>query len=181
MANIDALMTSKSEEWYTPPQIIQRVKKVLGGIDIDPCSCAAANEIVGARCFYGKTDDGLSKPWYTNQAGSLVYMNPPYGSTIGKWVNKLALEFSTGHVFEAIALLPARTDTAWMKVLAPHPRCFVHGRLRFSGSANSATFPSVVVYLTRMPEDIADFVGTFGEIGDIYTYVKSWTVPFGRR
>src|SRR5690606_25115211 len=78
-------------------------------------------------------------------------------------------EWEAGNVTHAIALLPARTDTQWFRILREHPRCFLHGRLQFWGpddKGNSATFPSVVVALS--PRSIADFIECFEGVGDVY-------------
>jgi hypothetical protein len=70
--------SSKSNEWYTPPEYITAVKEVFGGrIDLDPCSSPEANKIVGAREFYCMK--GEQSLW----EGS-VYCNPPGGKLDGK-------------------------------------------------------------------------------------------------
>jgi hypothetical protein len=154
------LMTSETPEWYTPDHIISKVRMVLGDITLDPCSNSNTNPNVPALNHYTVEDNGLSQEWFGG-----VYMNPPYGDEIKEWVAKLVEAYELGNVDEAIALLPARTDTAWMRMLSDYPRCFVWGRLKFSGSENSAPFPSVVVYLGK---DTAQFATVFQEIGDIY-------------
>src|SRR5262249_22189636 len=77
-------------------------------------------------------------------------MNPPYGDEIAIWVDRLIQAYEGEEIVEAIALLPARTDTKWFQSLTEiedYVLCFVTGRLRFSGAENSAPFPSVVVYM----------------------------------
>ena len=74
-----------------------------------------------------------------------MFMNPPYGRQIGKWVQK-AWEESQKAGTVVVCLLPARTDTAWF-----HDYCrkgevrFIRGRLRFGDAKNTAPFPSMVV------------------------------------
>ncbi len=152
--------SSESPEWYSPTEIIERTERCLGAIDLDPCSNSHDEPNVPAAKHYTADDDGLTHPWHGR-----AYMNPPYGSAIGDWIQHLCEEYEAGRLTAAIALVPARTDTAWFRRMKQYPRCFVWGRLRFSGHDNSAPFPSMVVYLGS---DLAAFRQVFGDIGDIY-------------
>lgn len=152
--------SSKSNEWLTPPEIIERVIEVMGFINLDPCSNSKAIPNIPAHNHFTIETDGLSLPWYDR-----VYINPPYGRGVGKWVEKLCSEYKNGNVSEAIALVPARTDTHWFRRLKKYSRCFVWGRLKFSGHKNSAPFPSMVVYLGK---NIRTFTIKFKDMGDIY-------------
>lgn len=136
--------TSNTPEWYTPERIIDLVVEVFGQIDLDPCSNSddPATANVPARKRYTAQIDGLAQQWFGK-----VYMNPPYGDEIGPWIEKLVSEYKSGRVTEAIALVPARTDTAWIQPLYDYYLCFVRGRLKFVGAENSAPFPSLIVYL----------------------------------
>lgn len=151
--------SSETPEWYTPPRIIERVIRVLGEIDLDPCSNPGKPNIP-AHQHYTQQDNGLSKPWHGR-----VYMNPPYGREIKDWTDYLICEWDKGHTIEAIALTPARTDTEWFRALEPFVRCFIYGRLIFSEHENSAPFPSMAVYLGSNPDL---FKAAFRELGGIY-------------
>lgn len=154
---------SESPDWYTPPRIIERVVSVLGAIDLDPC--ADEGKGVPASEHYTWREDGLLQRW-----SGRVYMNPPYGKEIPDWIKKLKHEFDESSVTAAIALVPARTDTEWFAMLREHPRCFLRGRLKFSGHQNSAPFPSAVFYLGPNKEA---FLEAFLELGDIYELLAS--------
>jgi len=153
--------SSASPEWYTPADIIRRVVGMFGTIDLDPCSNSNTAPNVPARHHFTREDNGLSRDWF-----NYVYMNPPYGDEIGAWTAKLCTEYAERRVGLAIALLPARTDTAWFAPLWDFPICFVRGRLKFGGAENSAPFPSAAVYLGDDPAMFADY---FGDLGPIVT------------
>ncbi len=76
--------SSKSQEWYTPANIVEASRSVLGGIDLDPASCALANEVIKADRYYSKEDDGLGKEWYGR-----VFCNSPGGKLKGQSIPKL--------------------------------------------------------------------------------------------
>lgn len=87
-----------SQVHITPRFIID----ALGPFDLDPCAatvrpwdCAAIN--------FNEEMDGLKQHW-------LVFLNPPFHRyQVAAWIEKLA-EHNHG-----IALLHARTETAWFK------------------------------------------------------------------
>lgn len=152
--------SSVTPEWYTPEHIVSRVIQVLGTIDLDPCSNSHTSPIVPALKHFTQTDNGLAHLWHGR-----VYMNPPYGRVIAKWISHLATCYRAGHVTEAIALTPSRTDTKWFRALHPAALCFIAGRLQFSNYGDNAPFPSVAIYLGN---NLPAFVNAFGDIGDIY-------------
>lgn len=134
--------SSASPEWYTPPQIVAAVVDFFDAIDLDPCAEAADPKTVPARVHFTASDDGLSRPWFGR-----VYMNPPYGDAIPPWIAKLDTAYRSREIEAGIALVPARTDTAWFAPLWQHTICFVRGRLKFGGCEDSAPFPSALVYV----------------------------------
>ena len=163
LAGTSLHFSSESAEWYTPREIVERVLRAMGEIDLDPCS----NEEKGipAGKHYTELDDGLAQSWRGR-----VYMNPPYGrKIIDEWTGKLLYEFDAGNVTEAVALVPARTDTQWFVSLNRFPICFVTGRLKFSESENSASFPSALFYLGPNREA---FISAFKDLGDIFERVS---------
>ena len=77
----------RPNEFYSPAYVIDAARACMGGIDLDPASCAAANETVRATRFYSLKDDGMKRPWFGK-----VWLNPPYGkastarSTSSAWI-----------------------------------------------------------------------------------------------
>ena len=134
-----AAMTSSRDDWETPKALFDALD-AEHHFTLDPCSTDA-----NAKCakHYTKADDGLTQSW----GGEVVFCNPPYGRDIRKWVAKCHSEADRAQV---VALLPARTDTAWFHdhVYGKADVRFLRGRLKFElgGVAlQSAPFPSMIV------------------------------------
>jgi len=160
--------SSESPEWYTPPEIAALVREVMP-INLDPASCYAAQQVIHADAYFDAQMNGLHpmRRW-----DGRVFLNPPYGREIGKWVERLISEYKAAHTIEAILLTPARPDTEWFGLLRDYPRCFVTGRLKFwtgetpDDQQEAAPFPSALFYLGNRFEAFAE---AFSPIGDIYT------------
>jgi ParB family chromosome partitioning protein len=149
------LHSSDSTEWYTPAPIIEAARRVLGRIELDPASCAAANTIVQAERFYTIAGDGLRQPWHCNT----LWLNPPYGKTGNRsnqdiWSQQLVQAYRVGLVGEAMLLVNAATDTAWFQALGREfPICLIAGRLKFwrpETPADSPTHGNALVYMGPM-------------------------------
>lgn len=66
--------SSENSEFFTPVWLADKGVYVLGGVDLDPASCAFANEAVRATRIHTAEDNGLLQPW-----GGRVLVNPPGG------------------------------------------------------------------------------------------------------
>lgn len=133
-----ALRSSNSDDWCTPREVIDRVLCV-GPIALDPCS--NEQSIVPAEQRICLPQNGLTAPW---RVDGIVYVNPPYSRLQQRaWLHRCST-----HPGEAIALIPARTDTAaWHDYASTADAiCFWRGRLRFLGAPASAPFPSALLY-----------------------------------
>jgi phage N-6-adenine-methyltransferase len=128
--------SSATDLWATPQEFFDRLHEQFN-FQTDVCALPE-----NAKCaqFYTPEMNGLAQEWSGN-----CWMNPPYGRTIGAWVEK-AYRSASENGATVVCLLPARTDTRWW-----HEHClkgeviFIRGRLKFGGHKNSAPFPSAVV------------------------------------
>ena len=138
-------MSSARSDWNTPDVVLELARQ-MGPIALDPCSNETS--IVGATVEWRLERDGdsLMRPW---PATGMVWVNPPYGRSVGLWTSRCR-DYAWVSGGEAIALVPARTDTTWWHRDCVPPKsdavCFWKGRLTFLGAPASAPFPSALVY-----------------------------------
>lgn len=152
------------DSWSTPDDVIARARRVLGTIDLDPATNAAAQARIGATAFYTAEDDGLAHEW----AGR-VWMNPPYSHPlVEQFTGKLLAELDAGRVTEAIVLLNNASDTRWMQRLFRPGAvlCLVKGRIRFVNEANEpAMSPRDAQFVLYFGHRHDAFAAEFGEVG----------------
>tara|TARA_B100001250_G_C19445130_1_gene633514 strand:+ start:122 stop:625 length:504 start_codon:yes stop_codon:yes gene_type:complete len=127
----------ESNDWWTPPEIFTALDIEF---DLDVASPIGGVDWIPARYYYTEIDDGLKQDWY-----GTVWCNPPYGRDTYRWLDKFI-----DHK-EGIALVFARTDTAWFHelVIKADALLFTRGRIAFlkSGisSGNSSASGSMLV------------------------------------
>ena len=120
--------SSKHDDWRTPGWLFDRLNKEFN------FSLDAAASPHNALCNnYLMKPAGLVSDWAHNMAGDLqtVFVNPPYGRHVGKWVEKAILEQAKGAT--VVMLMSACTDTIWWRRawdFASEVR-FIAGRLKF--------------------------------------------------
>ena len=132
--------SSSTDDWSTPVNFFKEIEKRFGCFDLDPC---ADHDNAKADLYYIKSEDGLSKEWKGK-----VWMNPPYGREIIKWMKK-AYESSLNGAM-VVCLVPSRTDTKWWHEYAMKGKIeFIRGRLKFGTSKNSAPFPSALIIFNK--------------------------------
>ena len=144
------LLSSKTDDWSTDPKVFRKIAQGFNFV-LDVCA-----DKDNAKCddFFTVEDDALKQSWVARVAhagfgqegvGDL-WMNPPYGRTIGLWIDKALSEATKVQI---VCLLPARTDTLWWEKLTTTADeiLFVTGRLRFGGASDVAPFASAIVVL----------------------------------
>lgn len=151
-------------EWYTPREIIEAARTVLGTIDLDPASCETANEIVQAGRYFTEEQNGLEQPWQGR-----VFLNPPFAHPIVKYfADKLIASVEAGDVPEAIWLSNACVDVGWWQQLATRGAvCFHYGRIKFygpDGQLQPPTLGQTIVYLGENQQAFRDVFANFGVV-----------------
>ena len=137
MAVDEALFSHNSDEWETPQDLFDKLNDEFN-FDIDVC---ATEENAKCNVFFTAEQDGLAQNW----GGHRVWCNPPY-SKIDKWAEKAFRETKNDNTI-VVMLIPSRTDTKYFHnyIYQRTEIRFIKGRLKFSGSKNSAPFPSMIV------------------------------------
>jgi hypothetical protein len=153
-------------EWFTPAAHIERIRAVLGEIDLDPATCEEANETVKATKIYTYENCGLDQPWFGR-----VFLNPPYGMPeVQQFVNKLVEEVESGRTTEAILLVDNKSETRWFATAAgsASATCLQTKRIRFNkpggGLGFQPTRGQAWFYFGPHPERFAEVFGPHGII-----------------
>ena len=140
---LEIFTSSKSVEWATP-QALFDAWDAKYHFTLDPC---ATKENTKCKKYYTIKEDGLIQDW----SKDIVFMNPPYGREIKKWIKKAYEESIKGAC--VVCLIPARTDTSywhdfifcnsWVDIF------FIRGRVKFGTSKSSAPFSSAIVVFDK--------------------------------
>jgi hypothetical protein len=197
LAYARVMQSAETVERYTPPEISAAAHAVMGGIDLDPASCAKANALVQARAFISPPVDGLEVPWTFEGQATKVFLNPPGGklspktfkplekgpglSSSAVWWWKLLDEYRAGNVEQAIFVcfsLNIFQNAQEYDYPAPYafPFCVPSSRLRFWNEATpigkgQPQHPNAVVFLrpkgNEAPGALARFKGAFSPFGEV--------------
>lgn len=153
-----------NDERYTPARIIAKARRVMGGIDVDPASCEAAQATVQAAEWYCAERSGLEAQWHGR-----VWLNPPYSHGLyAAFIRHLIREWFAGRATEAIVLTNNNTDAAATQALMGVASCwcFPRGRIAFQAADLSGKTGGIcgqlLCYLGDRPEV---FASEFGKIG----------------
>jgi phage N-6-adenine-methyltransferase len=163
----ERMTSSKTDEHYTPPELLELVYECFAplGVDLDPCSNAHGEEAnVKASQYFTIEDDGLAQEWNART----VYINPPY-SDVAAWVDKVVTEQDQNNIGDVLLLVKADTSTQWFAQIweSATAVCFLKKRVRFINSdseGNAAPFASAIAYFGS---EIDRFYYTFESAGSV--------------
>lgn len=178
---------SGQAEWYTPLEIIEAARRVMGGIDLDPASSAEANARVASAFYFSRADNGLAQQWFGR-----VWLNAPFADNAA-FVGKLLAEHAAGRVVQACVITFASLDTAWARRLMAFARWYPEGRVAYipgwearptmqrglPGLATVAALDLLAVAGTDSPPK-ASMVTYIGPDGRVPTFVREFTALGGQ-
>jgi len=143
-----AAMTSLDDTWTTPRD---RYAEWHQEFNFSLDAAALSNSALCEQ-WYGPDNpdpdkrDAFTTDWLKDSDNGTVWLNPPYGRSIGKWM-ELAHNWSVKGL-TIVNLIPARTDTHWFHdYCINHEVRYLRGRLKFGDSKNCAPFPSAIVVM----------------------------------
>ena len=151
-------------EYYTPPEIIEAAREVMGSIDLDPASSHRADKIVQADRYFTIEEDGLKQSWEGN-----IWMNHPFQRGRNHlWINKLVEEYNDGNINQACCITYAATSEKWFSPLLAFPQCFLIPRTNYflpDGSLKrGVTKGSVVTYLGVSVKQFKEIFSNYGVV-----------------
>ena len=145
--NSAVVFSKASDLWRTPPDLFAALDAEFD-FGLDAAALPDGSDSLCLRWLF----DAVRADWAPLAWGRAIWVNPPYGKC-RQFIAHATAAASRGAT--VVALVPARTDTRWWfthvwdgTLHRPRPGVevrFLKGRLKFSGSANSAPFPSVVL------------------------------------
>jgi hypothetical protein len=160
---MQVLTSQGTDQWYTPPAIIERARRALGGIDLDPASCETAQHWIRATTYYTADDlmSGLARPWQGR-----VWLNPPFSDTPA-WVRRMLHAYAVGEISAGVLLVNSAPGYAWWEELwRLRPVVLLRERLRFIQAdgkpGGQAKKGQTVAYFGS---DVERFAEAFGDMG----------------
>lgn len=158
-------------EYYTPSNIIEAAREVLGAIDLDPFSSLAANATVKAYAYRTRIsgERTFTDPWTVDGKRASVWMNHPFSRAMNaRCIRKLIDEYEKHNVRAACCITFASTSEAWFRPLLDYPQCFLFPRTNYldaqGNKVRGVTKGSVVTYLGP---DTARFARVFSALGTV--------------
>jgi ParB family transcriptional regulator, chromosome partitioning protein len=168
----------RNHDWYTPAKYVKAAYEVMGDIDLDPASCAFANQIIKAVRYYSKEQNGLAQDWTCRT----MWLNPPYGTTngksnLGKFTRRLVHEYQRGTVKQAIIVTSTKTDTSWFTLLWQFPICFANHLVEFYRVDHKRALHPLGTAFTYLGPNEDAFIKTFSRFGRIARAIDTPSQP----
>ncbi len=121
-----------SDAWFTPGIYTEMAREVMGEIELDPFSSAAANRHVKAKRYFDINSNAFEKVWFQDQGR--VFMNPPYGrKLINASVDIFLENWKNKSILQAVVLVNNATETKWFQSLlrSANSLCMPDRRISF--------------------------------------------------
>ena len=132
------LRTGDKKDWGTPIQLFRELDYEFH-FDLDACASEGNHKV---DRYFTREQDAFTQDWTEFRS---VYMNPPYGNGIDKWLLKAYQTAQAGKT-TVVYLVPANTDTSWWHDICTKGEVrFLRGKVKFEGARWNAPFASAIV------------------------------------
>ena len=160
------------DELHSPAEYVDAAREAMGGIELDPASCAVANGVVRAERYYAKDDLGQTRDWRADS----VWLNPPRSApTFDQFIWRMMADYEAGVFRQGIALVDNSTESDWFQTLGASADAIIfppkRARLWYAdgdgGEAKSAApVGHALIYFGDRPDRFLDIMrkrlGGFG-------------------
>lgn len=140
----NSLYSSDKMDWGTPTKLFQELNHEF----VFTLDAAASDQNTKCKHYFTESSDGLNQDWGNHNS---IFLNPPYGRAIPKWVEK-AYNESLKPNTTIVCLIPVRSDTKWWHnfVMKSSEIRLMNRRLTFEGANNKAPFPACIVVFSGL-------------------------------
>ncbi len=169
----------RSSVWFTPAKLRALARLILGMalITLDPCTHKM--NPIGAARFFTRADNALKRDWVAllKKCGAgtpTLWMNPPYGKTIGAWLERFLDCVDRVPHLRALVLVPSRPGARWYRALCDRSQCYceLDGRVRFEVLKGKRLVPAkdcarwgvTLVYFGGNRARVARLLAPFGAV-----------------
>lgn len=138
--------SSLNQKWNTPKDLYDELNNAYNfTFDL---ACERDNCLCPQGIYHDEGRNSLDENWTDLcEKDDWMFLNPPYGKDLRKWVEKAFLERKKGA--NIVMLIPSRTDTSyWHDFIFDQDGVtvnFLRGRLKFGGLNKPAPFPSALI------------------------------------
>ena len=160
---------------YPPPQIIERAREVMGGIDFDPTSDPVQQVLVNATSVPSIETNPLQEHWHGN-----VFVAPKGAVRTSRiWLNKTISEYRNHHIDSFLFFTNASELMRAAPVIYDYPFCIPFKRVKQLKATSEGFEPispsmwNVIVYGPPVETTITSidrvslFYNTFRDIGRV--------------
>lgn len=171
--------TADNPRWRTPPRIVEKARRALGGvIGCDPSTSAEANVLVQATTIWTEETDGLDMGHAWGSYGlpadehDTVFLNPD-GRLVPRFWSRLLYELREGSVSSAIWVGFSIAQLAILQDASHYPLDFstvvCRERIDFlDASGQEGGRPSHANYITGLGMMAGLFERCFGDLGRVH-------------
>ncbi len=170
--------SSRTDLWFTPSWVIDKVHQTIGYPDLDPSSCELANETVKATRYITEEQDALKTVWTKEPV--TMFINSPGSKVKGKsqvclfWdilMDYLEMGLVKDAIFMAFSAEALQTSQVFPKrSMGEFIICIPKRRIAFvspEGDKNSPSHSNAIVYVPGLIDRSKLFYENFKDVGNI--------------